>query len=253
MAINDAPMEGVRIPSAAAADRDFERKFFFAIAVLFPIAVLIGFAPTFYLKPLFNTPPIPRTIVYVHGFLMTAWIALFITQVYLISAKRILVHRKLGLLGVALGVGIIISGMIMTVAAAKYGSTSTPPGMPPLQFMIVPFGDLIVFAILFAAAVYYRKLAATHKRLILLTVINFLPPALGRFPFGLTETYGPLWFYGVPTVITLVILIGDTWKHRKLNNVFLFASIFYIASLWLRLPFSGSKAWLSFATWLTSL
>ena len=253
MAINDASIDAISVPSAAAAARNFEHRFFFAVAVLFPLAVLIGFAPTFYLKPLFDSPPIPRTVVYVHGFLMTAWIALFITQVYLISAKRILVHRKLGFLGVALGIGILISGFIMTIAAAKYGSTSTPPGMPPLQFMIVPFGDLIVFAILFAAAVYYRKQAATHKRLILLTVINFLPPALGRFPFGLTETYGPLWFYGVPTVITLLVLIGDTWKHRKLNKVFLFASIFYIASLWLRLPFSGSDAWMNFATWLTSL
>jgi hypothetical protein len=252
MAINDAPMDGISVPSPAAAARNFEHRFFFAVAVLFPLAILIGFAPSFYLRPFFNAPPIPRNIVYLHGFLMTAWIVLFILQVYLISAKRILVHRKLGFLGVALAIGIIVSGMFMTVAAAKYGSPSTPPGMPPLQFMIVPFGDLIVFAILFGAAVYYRKQAATHKRLILLTIINLLPPALGRFPFGLTETYGPLWFYGVPTVLTLLVLIGDTWKHRKLNEVFLFASIFYIASLWLRLPFSGSETWLNFATWLTS-
>src|SRR5688572_10525051 len=112
MAINDAPIEGFSVPNAAASARNFERKFFFAVAVLFPLAVLIGFAPTFYLKPLFNTPPIPRTIVYVHAFFMTAWIALFITQVYLISAKKILVHRKLGFLGVALGIGIIISGLL---------------------------------------------------------------------------------------------------------------------------------------------
>ena len=252
MAINDAPIEGFSVPGPAVSARNFEHRFFFAVAVLFPLAALIGFAPTFYLKPLFSSPPIPRTIVYIHGFLMTAWIVLFITQVYLISAKKILVHRKLGFLGVALGIGILVSGLITAVAAAKYGSASTPPGMPPLQFMIVPFGDLVVFAILFAAAVYYRKQPATHKRLILLTVINFLPPAIARFPGGLTDSFGPLWFYGVPTLLTLLILVGDMWKHRKLNKIFLFASVFYIASLWLRLPFSGSDAWMNFATWLTS-
>ncbi len=252
MAIYDAPIEGIPVLRAAAANRNFEHRFFFAVAVLFPLAVLIGFAPTFYLKPLFGTPPIPRFVVYIHGALMTAWILLFITQVYLISSKRIRVHQKLGFSAVFLGIAIIVSGMIMTIAAAKYGSTASPPGIPPLEFMIVPFGDLIVFAILFAAAIYYRKNAANHKRLILLTVINFLPPALGRFPFGLTETFGPLWFYGVPTLLTLVFLIGDTWKHRRLNKVFLFASVFYIASLWLRLPFSSSQTWLNFATWLAS-
>ncbi|MFL6468107.1 MAG: hypothetical protein ACJ72Z_09145 [Pyrinomonadaceae bacterium] len=252
MAVNDASLDSVRIHSAAT-DRDFEHRFFFAVAVLFPLAVLIGFAPTFYLKPLFNAPPIPRTIVYIHGMLMTGWIALFITQVYLISAKRILVHRKLGFLGVALGLGIIVSGMLTAVAAAKFGSTSTPPGVAPLEFLIVPFGDLLVFAILFGAAIYYRKNAANHKRLILLTVINFLPPAIARFPGELTDSFGPLWFYGVPTFITLIVLTIDTWKHRKLSKIFLFASIFYISSLWLRLPFSATPAWHSFAAWLTSL
>ncbi len=253
MAINDAPIEGFSVPNAAASARNFERKFFFAVAVLFPLAVLIGFAPTFYLKPLFNSPPIPRTIVYVHAFFMTAWIALFITQVYLISAKKILVHRKLGFLGVALGIGIIISGLLTAIAATKYGAASAPKDIPPLDFMIVPFGDLVVFAVLFAAAVYYRKQAATHKRLILLTVINFLPPALARYPGGVMDKFGPLWFFGIPTVFTLFVLIGDSWKHRKLNKVFLLASIFLIASWWLRLPLSSTDAWRNFAAWLTSL
>lgn len=251
MAVNNAPIEGVRL-SRIFSTREFEHRFFFALAVLFPLAVLIGFAPTFYLKPLFNTPAIPRAVVYIHGALMTAWIALFITQVYLISSKRIRVHQKLGYAAIVLGIAIVVSGTMMTIAAAKYGSTASPPGIAPLEFMIVPLGDLLVFVILFAAAVYYRKNAANHKRLILLTVINFLPPALGRFPFGLTETYGPLWFYGIPTLLTVASLVGDTWKHRKLNKIFLFASIFYIASLWLRLPFSSSQTWLNFATWLTT-
>jgi len=251
MAINEASVNSV--PTRVVAhSRNFEHRFFFAVAVLFPLAVLIGFAPTFYFKPLFNSPPIPRAVVYIHGFLMTAWVALFITQVYLISSKRIRIHQKLGVFAIFLGIAIIVSGMIMTVAAAKYGSTSTPPGMPPLDFMIVPMGDIVVFAILFATAVYYRKNAANHKRLIFLTVLNFLPPAIARFPGGLTDNFGPLWFYGVPTLITLAVLIGDTWKHRKLNKVFLFASIFYISSLWLRLPFSATDTWRNFAAWLTA-
>lgn len=240
MAINDT-----------ASRRAFERTFFLWIAILFPLTVLIGFAPTYYLKPLFATPPVPRFLVHVHGFVMAAWVALFIAQVYFIRSTRIKVHQRLGLLSIILAAIIFITGLATAVAAAKYGSNSMPPGVKPLEFLVVPFFDVIVFAVLFAAAVYYRRNAPNHKRLMLLTVLNFLPPAIARFPFGLTESYGPLWFFGVPDLLAVMFVVVDTWRNKKLNTVFLAGAIFMIASHWLRLPFSTTSVWLSFATWLT--
>lgn len=240
MAINDT-----------VSRRAFERSFFLGIAIMFPLVVLIGFAPTYYLKPLFNTPPIPRIVIHIHGLVMAIWVALFIAQVYLIRTTRIKVHQRLGLLSIALAVVIFVTGLVTAIAAAKYGSSSMPPGVQPLEFLVVPFFDVIVFAVLFAAAVYYRRNAANHKRLMLLTVLNFLPPAIARFPFGLTETYGPLWFFGVPDALALIFVAVDTWRNRKLNVLFLAGAIFMIASHWLRLPFSTTAAWMSFATWIT--
>jgi uncharacterized membrane protein YozB (DUF420 family) len=240
MAINDT-----------ASRRAFERRFFLTIAILFPIVVLIGFAPTYYLKGLFNSPPVPRLIVHVHGFVMALWVALFIGQVFLIRSMRIKTHQRIGLASVVLGLTIIVTGLITAVAAAKYGSSSTPPGAQPLEFMIVPFGDILVFAVLFAAAVYYRRNAPNHKRLMLLTVINFLPPAMARFPFGLTESFGPLWFFGVPDLFTVIFVIADTWRNGKLNKVFLAGALFLIASHWLRLAVASSPTWVNFATWIT--
>jgi hypothetical protein len=233
--------------------RSFERRFFLAVAVLFPIVALIGFAPTYYLKPLFNSPPVPRTIVHLHAFFMAAWIVLFITQVYFIRSTRIKTHQRLGLLSVGLAVAIFITGLITAVAAAKYGSSSTPPGVQPLEFLVVPFFDMIVFGVLFAAAVYYRRNGPNHKRLMLLTVINFLPPAVARFPFGLTAAFGPLWFFGVPDLLAIICVGVDTWRNGKLNKVFLAGTIFMIASHWLRLPISSTSAWMNVATWLTSI
>jgi hypothetical protein len=251
MAINEVPLNEVPVARNAAAGRNFDHRFFFAVAILFPLAVLIGFAPTFYLKPFFNTPPIARAIIAVHGALMTLWVLMFVTQVYLISAKRIRVHQKLGVFATILAPVLILTGFMTAVGAAKYGSASAPPQIPPLEFMIVPFGDMVTFAVLFGAAIYYRKNSPTHKRLILLTVLNFLPPAIARFPGGLTDTYGPLWFFGVPSVLALLLVVGDTWRNKKLNVPFLLGAIFMIASMWLRLPFSNTQAWLNFATWLT--
>ena len=240
MAINDT-----------ASRRAFERRFFLATAITFAIVAFIGFAPTYYLKGAFNSPPVARSIIHVHAFLMSAWVILFIAQVYFIRSTRIKLHQQLGFLSIALAVAIVIAGLMTAIAAGKYGSASMPPGVKPLEFLIVPFFDVVVFAVLFAAAVYYRKNSPTHKRLMLLTVLNFIPPAIARFPFGLTETYGPLWFFGVPDALAIIFVAADTWRNRKLNVVFLLGTIFLIASHWLRLPFSTTQTWLSFATWVT--
>lgn len=231
---------------------NLDHRFFGIAAAVVIVAVLIGFGPTFYLKPFFDSAPIARWVVYLHGFVMAAWVLLFTVQVYFISSKKIKLHQKLGWLGVGLAVFVFVTGMVVTVTAAKYGTASAPANIPPLEFMIVPFGDMIVFAILFGAAVYYRKNSPNHKRLILLTMINFIPPAIARFPGGLTNTYGPLWFYGVPTVIVIALIALDTWYNRKLNKVFLFAGIFLIAAMWIRLPLSSTGTWLSFAQWMVS-
>lgn len=236
----------------AAERRAFERRFFLAIAILFPITVLIGFGPTYYLKGFFSTPPVARTLIHIHGLVMSAWVILFVTQVYLIRSSKIKLHQRLGILSIILGLALIVIGLLTAIAAARYGSNSTPPGVKPLEFLVVPFFDVIVFAVLFGAALYYRRNAANHKRLMLLTVLNLVPPAIARFPFGLTAAFGPLWFFGVPDLLALIFVIGDTWRNKKLNKVFLAGTIFLIASHWLRLPFSTTQAWNDFAVWVTS-
>jgi hypothetical protein len=197
--------------------RNLDHRFFGVLTAAVIIAVLVGFGPTFYLKPFFNNPPIARSIIYVHGFVMSAWVLLFAVQVYFISSKKIKLHQKLGLAGVGLAAAVFALGIMTAVAAAKYGSAASPPGIPPLSFLIIPIGDMVVFAVLFGAAVYYRKNSPNHKRLMLLTIINFLPAAVARFPGGLTDQYGQLWFYGVPTVLTIALIGLDIGYNLKVN------------------------------------
>jgi hypothetical protein len=238
--------------NSAAERRAFERQFFLIVAILFPIIALIGFAPTYYLKPFFDSPPIPRAIIHFHGIVMAAWIVLFIAQVYFVRSTRIKTHQRLGMLGIAFAVVIFVTGLVTAIFSAKYGSSSTPPGLKPLEFLVVPFFDMVVFAVLFGGAVYYRRNGPNHKRLMLLTVLNFLPPAIARFPFGLTAAFGPLWFFGVPDLVAIICVAVDTWRNGKLNKVFAAGAIFLIASHWLRLAIMSTPAWLNFATWLTS-
>jgi len=230
--------------------RRFERRLYLVAAILFPLIVLVGFARSYYLKGYYGTPSLPSLTVHLHGLVMSAWVLLFILQVWFISSKRIRLHQKLGYVGVALAIAILITGFLTAVNAAKFGSPSFPRDIPPLAFIAVPLGDLLVFAILFGAAIYYRKRPANHKRLILLTVINFLPPALARIDF--LAPFGPLTFFGIPAVLAIAALIIDTWRMGKLNKVFAAATVFVVAAFPLRLIVAGTDAWMRFATWLTS-
>lgn len=231
--------------------RRSDRRLFAAAALLFPLIVLIGFARTYYLRSVFHGPATTTWLVTIHGLLMSLWVVFFIVQVWLIRSKNARLHMKLGWFGVALASAMIIVGFVTGVTAAKNGSPSTPPGIPPLSFFAVPFFDIFVFAALFGAAIYYRKRPANHKRLMLLTAINFLPPAVGRFPIDALQAQGPLFFFGVPTVIAIGLVIFDTWRNRKLNKAFLAGALFLIATYPLRIIISGTDAWISFANWLT--
>jgi len=232
--------------------RQYDRRLFAAAAIVFPAILLLGFARTYYLRFAFDAPPIPRNLVHLHGALMTAWVVFFVAQVWFIRTKNHRLHMKLGLGGIALATAIIVVGFFTATAAAKYGSPSTPPGVPAIAFLVVPLVDLLMFAGLFGAAMYYRKSPADHKRLMLLTAVNFLPPGLGRIPFEPFVSGGVLVFLGIPTVLALGLVALDTWKNGKLNKVFLVGALILVASYPLRIMLSGTDAWVSFATWLTS-
>ena len=232
--------------------RRSDRRLFALIAILFPLTVLIGFARTYYLKFAVVSPPVPSLLVHLHGIVMTAWVLLFVGQVWLIRSKRAKVHMSLGVAGVALATVVIIVGFFTAVAAAKYGTNSAPPDIPPLAFLIVPIADIVLFALFFGAAVYYRRQLATHKRLMLLTVINFLPPAVARFPFDWVLAAGPLFFFGVPAIVAIAFLVVDRLQPGRFNIPYTVGAVILLASYPLRIMFSGTEMWLSFAGWLTT-
>lgn len=231
--------------------RLFERRFFLAVAILFPLTIFIGFGPTYYVKEFFPTPALPSRLLHIHGALMTSWVLLFIAQVYLISSKRIRIHQKLGLASIALAALIIVVGTLTGIEEAQ--REIRDPNLQRLSSLVIPLGDLLTFAVLFAAALYYRKKASDHKRLIILTILSLLPPALARFPFGLSDAFGPLWYFGTPDLLAIGFVVFDAWQNKKVNRAFLVGAAFMIALHWLRFPLSTTAIWLNFASWLTGI
>jgi hypothetical protein len=86
----------------------------------------------------------------------------------------------------------------------------------------------------------------------LLTAINFLPPALGRIPVPALQALGPVVFVGVPVLLTIGLLIYDRRRTGRMNRAFLAGAIVLVLSYPLRFGLSGTDAWHRFAAWLTT-
>ena len=141
-----------------------------------------GVAPTYYLKALYGTAAL-SPLVQVHGIVFTMWIALFLAQTALISARRTDLHRRIGMAGGLLAVAMLVVGTAVAIAAAN-----RPPALnealglpPPLVFLVIPLGDLAVFAVLVAGGLNNRRNREIHKRLMLLATIApaFVPWRVG--------------------------------------------------------------------------
>lgn len=227
-----------------------ERWFYIAMSIAAMITVFAGFAPTYYLRPYFNTAPL-MPLLHVHGIVFTSWLVLFLIQTTLVAANRTDIHRRLGILGGVIATLMILIGASTAVIRASQGATPVP-GVSSLSFLVVPLGDISVFAILVGAGFYYRRRPDVHKRLMLLATVSILAAAIARLPFAIMQA-GPPAFFGITDLFVLACILYDLITLKRVHRATALAALLIIASQPLRLMLAGTHVWLAFAGWLTSL
>ena len=234
---------------AGARGRRPDRLFYVVLAVVASLLVFAGFARTYYLKAYFEARPL-LPLVHLHGFVFTCWFVLFLVQVTLVAAKRTDLHRRLGVARGLLALLMLLVGVTTAIGAAKRGF-GPPGGPPPLVFLTIPFGDILVFSILVGAGFYFRRQSETHKRLMLLATIGILTPAIARLPFAFILAAGPLAFFGLTDLFLAACVLYDTVARRRLHPAYLWGGLLIVVSQPLRLALGGTGVWLTFARWLT--
>ena len=229
--------------------RLIDRKLYIAAAIVFPLVVLAGYFKSYYFSSFFSDArPIANVLVHAHGIVMSIWVLYFAAQIALIRTKNVKLHMTMGIAGVVLAIVVIVVGMV-TAYDSLLIRRSTPPGANPHAFFILPVSDMTLFAILFAAAIYFRKRAVEHKSLMLLTAINFMPAALFRIP-AVPDDYMIIWAFGTPALLAIGTLVWHTWKHGKLNKVFATGVAMLLVAVPLRPFISETNAWLTFVGWI---
>ena len=234
-------------PQPAGTKRRPDRRFYTVMAAAIIATVFAGFAPTFYLRGMFETKPLAPLLI-IHGILFTSWILLFLVQVRLVAAKRTDIHRKLGIAASLLAAVMPVVGFLAAINSAKHGF-SPPHGPPPLVFLLIPLSDMVVFPILVGLGLYFRQRSDIHKRLMLLATLAILTPAIARIPF--MRPFGLPAFLGTTDLFIIACLVYDRVRNGRLHPAFLWGGLFIIAMQPAKILFAGTPLWHSIATWLT--
>jgi len=230
-----------------------ERSFYTGMALAILVTVYVGFARSFFLRPLFPTwPSPPETLFYVHGAVFAAWFVLLVAQASLVAAGRTDVHRKLGRWGVVLAAGMVVLGVLGALTAARRPTGFVGIPVPPLQFLVVPLVDMVMFASFVGLAIAKRSDPQAHKRWMLLASINLITAAIARWPGVITVGAPPL-FFGLTDLFLVPIVIWDRKSRGRVHPATLWGGLLTVVSQPLRLVVSGTTAWLAFARWVTGL
>ena len=229
---------------AAASERHLaERRFFGAAALVAALIAFTGFARTYYLKGVFDAPELPA-LTHVHGLVMTLWIVLFIVQVSLVAARRVGLHRRLGMAGAALAAIVVIVGIATAIDSARRGVS---PGPPPLVFLAIPIGVALVFGVFVGAAVLMRRRSDWHKRLMLLASIAILTPAIARLPVEAIHAGGIVLFFALTDLLAIACAGYDAFRNKRLHPAFGWGTLGLVLAQVGMLVLAGSSLWMGIA------
>lgn len=239
-------------PARPQAQGAYDRAFYTGMAITMAATVFAGFASTFYLRPLFGAPVTITGAVtlsplaVIHGTVFSAWVLLFVLQTSLVATKRVALHRKMGVAGAVLAAAMVTVGVPTAIASAAAGRGA--PGADPMEFLVVPIVDMLLFPAFVVAALLWRRDREAHKRLMLLAYLSIITAAIARLP-GII-TLGPPVFFGLTLLFVVVGMIYDYASRGRVHPVYIWGGAILALSVPVRLAIAGTAAWRAVAEFL---
>jgi hypothetical protein len=222
-----------------------DRVFFVSVAALALTLVIVGFAPTFFLKEAFDTPDL-TPLVHVHGALFTAWLVLLLTQALLIRNGKYSLHRTLGVFGVALMVAMVITGFMVVLGKPR-------PTLFSRAFIFTPLLGLILFPLFVGAAIRFRRNPAAHKRLMLLATILLMTAGTRRVLHLLGVEAGPyVADFATYGLLLLPLAVYDLTRFHRLHAVTAWGGAILLLRHALHAAVAYTDGWQQFAARVTS-
>lgn len=225
----------------AQSENELMRSQYRWFAVGAALIAVAGFARTYYLRFLFQTPFLPP-LVQIHGAIMTLWLVGFILQTWLIEARCVRLHQRLGVLMAALAVMVVVLGEILTVNGVKREGHLHKIGK--FHYLLgINSVNLLLFAVLVGMGIVVRRKPDLHKRLMVLAAVTLLAPAVARIV--LLFTHKPLpQFLAFYACLFLCVTV-DTLRHRRVHPVFAIGALVIIVAFQLSYFTVQTHAWMT--------
>ena len=230
------------------------RWFVVGIAILMLATSVAGFAPAI-LNPAGRRAPI-SLLAAVHGLVFLVWLLLFFGQSLLVATGRVALHRRFGLAAVIVLASMIPLGYTATVTMVRRGfdlsgDQSRPGGsMDPLAASIFNFAYLLVFTLLAAVAIGFRRRPAIHKRLMLFANIQLMGAPIAHL-MGHLNLLTPTAIIMPFTFFLLSAVARDYLADKRIHPLTAGLAI----AMFVQQPIYGSligpsTAWHQIAAWL---
>jgi hypothetical protein len=205
-----------------------DRPLFIALVSAALLLGFAGFAPSYYLKLWFGTPPL-EFWVHVHAVLFTAWLILLLVQSSLIRMGKHALHARLGKWGVAVAALMVVTAAVVILQKPRLTDASR-------AFIFTPLLSLVMFSVMVALAIRLRRNAATHKRLMLLATALFMGAPITRLMMMVGIAPGPYLHHGLTYgVLLLPLVVHDLRRFGRLHPATLWGGLFLL----LRHPLQG--------------
>lgn len=224
--------------------RRAQRRFYVGMSGALLLIVLIGFAPSLYLRPFFEIPerlrsagqPTYPAYLLVHGIVLTAWYVGFFAQTSLVAVRRTDLHRRLGWAIAGLAVTVLVLNLMVTLAfvprlrALGINVEAAMAGLSGIVWQNL--AALLCFAIFLPAAIVLRRRPETHKRLMLLASISIVQPAMARISrWSVFDGLDPVLFsLGGLLLLLLALALYDLISTKRLHPVTLLGGSFFFGS-----------------------
>ena len=161
--------------------------FFTTLSVVMLTIVLVGFAPSYFLKGAVFAH-LPSVLVHLHGAVFSSWIVLFVIQSSLVAAGNLRLHRKLGVLGAVLAGLMVVLGVLAPFGTLRRGA-QLPSIFTPASFLIDNVIGILIFGAFVGVAIWKRNNRKVHKRLLLIANVMLMPPPLSRLPIVQSHSF----------------------------------------------------------------